>query len=82
MHEGTLEDEFEYDTSKLAGGMWRGAKGNECSYDQDGNPSPDPAQTWNFYPDSRTIGHVWNDWAAHYWYGGDCGYTPNLTTWY
>jgi len=78
---GGIEDDFTFDESYF-GGKWRGAHGNECKYDAAGNPMPDPAQTYNFFPDPKTIGHGWYDFAAHYWYGREEGYTPDLTTWY
>ena len=77
---GGIEDDFECDS--LFGEKWRGSQGNECKYDDEGNPMLDPAQTWNFYPKSGSLGHLWFDVGAHYWYGGSSGYTPNQTTWY
>jgi RHS repeat-associated protein len=76
---GNTEDDLQYDDRPGVGGKWRGAGGSECAYDSGGNLLPDPAQTFNFYPDTDTPGHVWNDWFAHYWYGGNEGYTPGLT---
>jgi RHS repeat-associated protein len=76
---GGVEDDFEFDAAR---DKWRGSQGNECHYDGDGNLLPDPAQTYNFYPDPGSLGHIWCDWAAHYWYGGDEGYVPNPTSQY
>jgi RHS repeat-associated protein len=74
---GDTEDDFTFSVGK-----WRGANGNECTYDGDGNLLPDPSQTYNFYPNPFTIGHAWCDVGAHYWYGGMDSYTPDLTTQY
>jgi RHS repeat-associated protein len=74
---GDTEDDFEYDEIFE---KWRGAGGNECSYDDLGNLRPDPDQTYNFYPDPLSLGHAWCDFAAHYWYGRRKGYVPNWTT--
>jgi len=74
---GNTEDDFVFEARK-----WRGSQGNECAYDDDGEPLSDPEQTWNFYPSPYTPGHGWWDWLAHYWYGGGAAYTQNLTTWY
>lgn len=74
---GDTQDDFTFSFGK-----WRGAQGNECAYDDAGNLLPDPNQTYNFYPDPLTAGHIWCDFGAHFWCGGADGYTPNLTTQY
>jgi RHS repeat-associated protein len=79
---GDTEDDFSFDETPIFGGKYRGAAGNECAYDRDGNLLPDPSQTFNFGPDPFTAAHGWNDFAAHYWYGGEDGYNGQQTTSY
>jgi hypothetical protein len=77
-----IEDDFAFDDSPVVSGKFRGENGSECSYDENGNLKSDPNQTFNFYPDPRTAAHGWNDFAAHYWYGGSEGYNGQQTTTY
>jgi RHS repeat-associated protein len=79
---GNTGDDFQFDNTPFVGGKYRGAGGSECAYDEGGNLMPDPKQTFNFYPDPWTLGHGWNDFGAHYWYGGAGGYNGQQTTSY
>ena len=76
------QDDFWFDDTPIVGGKYRGTGGSECVYDANGNLEPDPNQTFNFYGDPTSVGHLWNDWGAHYWYGGADGYNGQQTTSY
>lgn len=76
---GNTQDDFDYDGIFE---KWRGSGGSECDYDDASNPLPDPAQTFNFEPNEWDPGHWWDDFGAHFWYGGAEGYQPAQTTHY